>query len=146
MRAESARLSVPQTPAGRRRQCPHPRLEATAFLLPRSGCQRIPDSKNPRTSASQETIRVISPNRIPAQESFHAVFQPLSELPSGREAHYLTRSPFSWAGQPGWLRTPLLNLSQASLTQQKSILPFRFLFLPQYKHVTEKSQTPGLLL
>lgn len=75
MRAESVRLSVPQTLAGRnKRQCPRPRLEAPAFLLPHSGCQRIPDSKNPRTSASQETVRVISPNRIPAQESFQAVF------------------------------------------------------------------------
>ena len=93
VRGESIGLSVPQTLAGRRRQCPRPRPKATAFLLSHSGCPRIPDFKNPRTSASQETSRVISPNRIPAQESFQAVFKPLSELSPGREARYLTRQP-----------------------------------------------------
>lgn len=72
---------------------PRPRPEATDFLLPDAGVREFPSSKNPRTSASQETFKVIPSNHIPAQESFHAIVQPLSEFPPGREAHYLTRQP-----------------------------------------------------
>lgn len=72
-------------------QCPRPRPEATAFLLPDPSVREFPDSKDPRTSASPETFKVIPSNHIPAQES---VVQLLSELLPGREAHYLTRQPF----------------------------------------------------
>lgn len=49
--------------------CP-PRPEATPLLLPNPRVREFPNSKNPRTSASQETFKVIPSNHIPTQESF----------------------------------------------------------------------------
>lgn len=126
---QSSRLSVPQTLAGRRRTltsclCPHPRPEATAFLLPELGVREFSDSKNPRTSTSQETFKVNPSNHIPAQESLQAVVQPLSKLPPSTGFSLPYKAASSSADPPGLLESPSLNRAELPSSNKNPFCPF----------------------
>lgn len=71
------------------------RAEAAPSGSPIPGVREFLTPKYPRTSASQETVRVISPNRIPAQESFQAVSSLCLNSPQNGKLTTLQGSPFS---------------------------------------------------
>lgn len=103
--------------------CAPPGQRLPPCRSPMPGVRELPNSNNPRTSASQETFEFISSNHIPAQESFQAVVQPLSELPPKTGSSLPYKEACSLADLPGLVESPPLHSSRAAFTKHKPICP-----------------------